>query len=348
MHVVLVAATAALLNSMTSLLSARGHDVTCFDDPLRALDHIGANDQAEALMVASQFDSMPAAEICWEARLLASYERPLYICLVTRPLGSVGLTEVLDCGADDVLQMPIHADELYARLRAAERMARMQRELLTMATRDGLTGLLNRSAFFKRGAQLCLSRSASVAAIMVDIDHFKRVNDTYGHAAGDEAIRFVASKLDDGKAIVGRLGGEEFAILTADEDPQAAACRAETLREKIAAQRIKVGAAEISLSCSLGVSAWQAGDDIDRLLRRADDALYLAKTTGRNRVAVYGDGATHGLANPQSVLRGVPRNDANQGAPDNLAPDPSPIEARGLLSTTTCCCVRPDAGQCLV
>ena len=175
MHVVLLAANAVLLNSMTSLLSARGHDVTCFDDPRRALDYIGANDHADALMVTSQFDSMPAAEICWEGRLLASYERPLYICLLSRPLGSIGLTEVLDCGADDVLQMPMHADELYARLRAAERLAQMHRELVNMATRDGLTGLLNRSAFFKRGGQLCLCSSTAVAAVMADIDHFKRV-----------------------------------------------------------------------------------------------------------------------------------------------------------------------------
>ena len=154
-----------------------------------------------------------------------------------------------------------------------------------MATKDSLTGLLNRGAFFERASSMCRTGRAT-AAVMVDIDHFKRVNDTWGHAAGDKALQLVAAQLSDDKAIVGRIGGEEFAILISSSELDAGANHAETLRQKIAEQQIDMGSVKINLSCSFGVSEWRTADDIDLLLRRADDALYLAKKTGRNRVVV--------------------------------------------------------------
>ncbi|WP_374547774.1 diguanylate cyclase, partial [Rhodoblastus sp.] len=247
--------------------------------------------------------AMAAMEVCWEARLLASFERPIYICMVAKPLSADMMVEALDCGADDVLQLPLSADELYARLRSAERLNQMQLRLDEMATRDGLTGLFNRPAFFERAVRMCREAKAPLAAIMVDIDHFKAINDRFGHAAGDEALRAVAQCLDGRDALVGRLGGEEFALLLDKGDPDEAWAAAELLRREIEARPVDVETAALNVTCSFGVAIGAPGDDIDDLLRRADSALYVAKRAGRNLVAFF-DPETPALPNqPNAIVR---------------------------------------------
>lgn len=307
MHVVLVAADPSLMLSLSSLLDRRGHDVVCFAEAGEALAHIRADDSVNAILVLDCAHATPGPEICWEARLLSSVERPLYICLISHPLSSTAFIEALDCGADDVLQLPLSSDELYARLRAAERFTQMQRKLVEMATRDGLTGLLNRPAFFDRAAKIGASGTGAeqkpLAAIMIDIDHFKKINDRYGHAAGDEALRAVAACLRSQVEGAGRLGGEEFALLLDHGDAEAAGHVAETLRKTIAALEIKAGDARLPVSCSFGVATGAPGEDIDSLLRKADEALYQAKHAGRNAVAFYCEGGPQGLSRPNSVIR---------------------------------------------
>ena len=256
MHVVTLAKEVSLLASLATMLERRGHEAESFCDPAQALRFLEGNPDASALLIVDQFGAMAGVEISWEARLLASAERPLYIGLVSRPLNSGQLIEALDCGVDDVLEMPLSADELFARLRAAQRLADMQRQLVEMATVDGLTGLLNRRAFFQRGERLLQSGATDITATMVDIDHFKRINDAYGHAAGDTALRNVAAQLREKDAIVGRLGGEEFAILRVDSTAQASVDRSEAARQRIAGEELVLGGAPVRLTCSFGVAAW--------------------------------------------------------------------------------------------
>jgi len=314
MHVVLVAAD-PLMRSLTSLLEQRVHDVVCFANPQEALVHVAAHEDVNAMIVVETRDATPGPEICWEARLLESFERPLYICLICRPLNSRQFIEALDCGADDVLHLPLSSDELYARLRAAQRFIQMQRKLVDMATRDGLTGLLNRPAFFSRTARLCRDREAPLAVVMVDIDHFKAVNDSYGHAAGDKALRVVADCLGSRHVfeanleasqeanLAARLGGEEFALLLDRVDADEACRAAESLRHRIAMTDIDTGAATLRLSCSFGVATGAPGDDIDALLRKADAALYAAKRAGRNRVAFYDGDIASLQTRPANIIR---------------------------------------------
>ncbi|MBB4199400.1 hypothetical protein CCR94_06085 [Rhodoblastus sphagnicola] len=301
MHVIVVAADQALQASISSILETRGHDVIAFADANEGLDRLGRDRELNAFIVANDKDA--GAEICWEARLLSSFERPIYVCLVSPPLPSAAFIEALDCGADDVLQLPISPDELYARLRAAERLNQMQHKLLEMATRDGLTGLYNRAAFFHRAASLCGARP--VVAIMTDIDHFKAINDNYGHAVGDRAIRAVADCLKSQGDIVGRLGGEEFALLLDIADATDAWRAAEGLRRMIAMQEIDLDRESVRLSCSFGVAMGQAGEDIDELLRMADAALYAAKRAGRNMVALYDPEKMAAAPRPNSIIRGT-------------------------------------------
>ncbi len=121
----------------------------------------------------------------------------------------------------------------------------------------------------------------------MDIDHFKRINDVYGHDVGDEAIRGVAREVAGEKAITGRLGGEEFAMLLEGRDLAAALRIAEELRARISAMRLQTEKQRLKLTCSFGVSQWELGDTIDRLLKRADIAVYSAKSSGRNRVVAF-------------------------------------------------------------
>ncbi len=305
MHVVLVAADKSLQASMTSILETRGHDVIACPDAAKGLDRLENDAQINAFIIVSGKDAEAGAEICWEARLLSSFERPIYICLVTHPLKSQAFIEALDCGADDVLQLPFSADELYARLRAAERFNQMQNKLLEMATRDGLTGLYNRPAFFSRANALGHDKGAPLAAIMADIDHFKKINDTYGHATGDKAIRAVADCLKSQGDLVARLGGEEFAVLLKTADPAQAWRSAEDLRRLVAMQEVEADKTGLRMSCSFGVAIGEPGDDIDELLRKADSALYAAKRAGRNMVVMFEPETTPIQARPNSVVRGA-------------------------------------------
>jgi diguanylate cyclase (GGDEF)-like protein len=163
-----------------------------------------------------------------------------------------------------------------------------------LAHRDGLTRLLNRRAFDEALVE-AIARSRRlgerVALLMVDIDHFKRINDTHGHAAGDEVLRVVAQTMATEVRVfdrVFRIGGEEFAVLLLGGDHLAARTTAERLRQSIAARSVRVKDGEIATTVSIGVTMVSAAADPITLAGTADAALYRAKTEGRDRVVVSG------------------------------------------------------------
>lgn len=174
----------------------------------------------------------------------------------------------------------------------ASRIAEANRRLEHAATTDALTGLWNRGYVLARlGQELDRVRrqERGVGVALVDIDHFKHVNDTYGHAAGDEALRDVASALRSAVRtydVVGRLGGEELLIVAPDIEPDALAALAERIRTMVASAVIDVLAGE-PLTVSIGTAYVGSGDPVestDVLIARADAAMYAAKEAGRNRV----------------------------------------------------------------
>lgn len=171
---------------------------------------------------------------------------------------------------------------------------RMLQALRHSATYDSLTGLLNRSSFHKQGntllSQLVLEKRR-VAVLMLDVDHFKRINDTYGHAAGDQVLRVCAARIGSalrGSDMCSRIGGEEFAVLLPDCGQEAALDVAERMRALIAANPIQTDDGHaVQVTCSIGVFApAQTRRDIEHLLRMADKALYAAKLGGRDRVCL--------------------------------------------------------------
>jgi diguanylate cyclase (GGDEF)-like protein len=230
---------------------------------------------------------MSGVELCWETRLLATSRRPIYVVMMSSQYDQRSLIEALDSGADDFIGKPPLAEELYARLRAAERLASMQRELIRLATIDPLTGLCNRRGFFEQASEACsraTEPNGSLSAIILDIDNFKQINDSYGHEAGDEAICVCARAAFLNEAMVGRLGGDEFALLLQDRTLPQAVSIAEGVRIRLSEQPFDTGKGRIRLTCSLGVGEGKAGDTVDQILARADAALYDAKLKGRNCV----------------------------------------------------------------
>jgi two-component system cell cycle response regulator len=286
MRVVVVDPSRTVLMAVSRLLATDGHHVTTFVDGPSALACIKADRSVDALITSAELTAMSGVELCWEARLLSGRDRAIYIILMSSNSEERHLVSALDSGADEFIRKPPAREELYARLRSAERLLRLQRELIRLAMIDPLTGVFNRRAFFEKAQQAAARAGAAspMAAIMFDVDHFKKVNDTHGHDVGDEVLRGVAREAADDRMIVGRLGGEEFAILIEETDLEAAAWLGENLRARIAALAFETAQGKLSLTCSFGISQWQAGDSIDRLLKRADSALYEAKGGGRNRV----------------------------------------------------------------
>jgi two-component system cell cycle response regulator len=286
MRVVLVDPSRTVLKCVTRAIEAQRHDVHPFTDSTEALQYIKLNHCVDVLITSAQLASMSGRELCSEVRRVASCRRPIYILLMSSSDELSNLIEALNSGADDFISKPPITEELYARLRAANRIVSMQRELIGLATTDFLTGLLNRRAFFENANEVCrrAEMGGVLSTIMLDIDHFKRINDVYGHSGGDEALRAIARVVSKEGKIVGRLGGEEFAILLEGAPLSRAVEIAEGLRLGLEELEILIGQQKISLTCSFGVSQWQIDDSIDILLGRADVALYKAKTNGRNRV----------------------------------------------------------------
>ena len=168
---------------------------------------------------------------------------------------------------------------------------RLESELTRLATTDPLTGICNRRAFTNRATQE-FERSARyqrpLSLAILDIDHFKRVNDTFGHQAGDEVLQVLARtslsvlRTPD---VLGRWGGEEFAFLFPETDASAVIEACERLRITLSAATIAAGESNVNLTVSIGVTSKTTADkDIDDMLRRADRALYHAKAQGRNQV----------------------------------------------------------------
>jgi diguanylate cyclase (GGDEF)-like protein len=173
---------------------------------------------------------------------------------------------------------------------------RTDREIMHLAMTDSLTQVPNRRALMEHAEHALARRSGSpLALLMIDVDNFKRINDTHGHPAGDEVLRQVAGRLAGrlrGHDLLGRYGGEEFCVVAPDTDTGGALTLAESLRETIASAPFNTECGELSISISIGISHSPPNirRELKEVLIEADAALYTAKHTGRNRVVCFGDG----------------------------------------------------------
>ena len=231
--------------------------------------------------------------------------RYTYVILLTAKSDKDDIVDGLETGADDYLTKPFYPDELRARVRIGERIlnleARLQdshQQLETLATYDSLTGLFNRRAI-QTHAEAEWNRAARdktpLSLVLLDIDHFKSVNDQHGHLVGDQALRFIADVLNLRKRSydwAGRWGGEELLLVLPDTDLDRAGAVAERVRARVAATPLPLPAGEhADLRVSLGVASAvpDSAAVLDTLLHQADAALYRAKREGRDRVCLFAE-----------------------------------------------------------
>jgi len=192
-------------------------------------------------------------------------------------------------GANDYLNKPFSSEEFYCRVTQNLEMLEYIQKLREASIRDPLTGLYNRRHFFEAAQDFHrrLARGqAPLTLAMLDIDHFKQVNDTHGHAAGDEVLKHVAQALSNrfhGRDLVARLGGEEFCVLAPGVSSQTALAVFDDLRNSIERSKVKLGSTSVGVTVSIGLCDRPMAS-LDAMLAAADAALYKAKRTGRNRV----------------------------------------------------------------
>lgn len=224
--------------------------------------------------------------------------RMIPVIMVSATSGDQSIIRALDLGAHDFVSKPIEYPVLAARMRSALRLIQAKRdlekankELERLATRDPLTGTNNRRSFFKLAeAELTktIRHGRDIALLMIDADHFKMINDSYGHAAGDEALLTITEVCKNAcreSDILARLGGEEFAICCPDTNLDGAYAVAERIRQQCENTVIEHNSVSFGITLSIGVTTFVPGQDnsITEVLQRADNLLYQAKEMGRNR-----------------------------------------------------------------
>ncbi len=279
-------------------LTKWGHDCVLCSDGASALRMLESDEAPRLAILDRIMPDMDGVEICRRIRR-AELKHYIYIILLTSRRGQHDVVEGLDAGADDYIGKPFDPNELRMRVRAGARIIELQERLNFAleeeefkASHDALTGLLNRGAILEtlRKEMARSTRMGNPASIIIaDIDHFKKINDQYGHLTGDFVLREAANRLKNEVRIydsVGRYGGEEFLMVIPGCGLKEASKLAERIRRKFAEALTEVREGAFRLTMSFGVATayplWNHSED--DLIRLADEALYRAKEKGRNRV----------------------------------------------------------------
>jgi diguanylate cyclase (GGDEF)-like protein len=290
-----------------------GHTVAVVSEGLAAIDALVAIDGPRIAILDWMMPGADGLEVCRRVR-----QRPVpyvYLILLTSRDRREDMMEGLSAGADDFLKKPFDNVELTARLRSGERVLDLQERLLKTqealrheASHDQLTGLWNRRMILSHLERM-LGQSGRarqpIGVLLVDVDHFKQINDTFGHPAGDEVLRQVGANLQSVLRLydaVGRYGGEEFLIVLFGCDHAQACVIAERARERMHSSPVTIGDVKIDVTISVGMAWSAAGEEsAEVLIQTADEGLYEAKGAGRNRVSETGRMAILQEASSRSV-----------------------------------------------
>jgi two-component system cell cycle response regulator len=273
------------------------HKVDILSQPADAVFQV-AGASYELALISMSLDGFDPLRVCSQVRTVEQ-TRNLPIILMADEADKPRVVRALDLGINDFIYRPVERNELMARVRTQIRRHRYAMELresvnntMAMAVTDQLTGLYNRR-YFERHLNVLLGKAQEqerdLALMILDIDHFKAVNDSYGHDIGDAVLREFSARLRRnirGVDLACRFGGEEFVVLMPDTDFAQADSVAERVRQSIAEKMFDVGAPRpLSVTVSVGVSLNESlADTPESLIKRADVALYRAKREGRNRV----------------------------------------------------------------
>jgi two-component system, cell cycle response regulator len=283
---------------MERMLQHSGYEVITAEDGRQAALELSKPGGPRLALLDWIMPELDGPDVCREVRNRHD-DSYIYIMLLTSKESSEDVVKGLEAGADDYLKKPCHPAELKARLHTGRRILQLEDKLVEAreemrfkATHDALTSLWDRGAIITL-LQSELSRSTRegnpVSLLLCDVDHFKRINDVYGHPTGDDVLEEVSGRLLDAVRshdAVGRYGGEEFLIILSGCDNEHLKERAEQVRTAISGDPFPTALGEISVSVSVGaitIENWGHSMRVDPFLKQLDVALYQAKQAGRNR-----------------------------------------------------------------
>lgn len=284
---------------MQRTLQSFGYEVVLAQNGRMAAEILAQPGGPRLALVDWMMPELDGLALCREVRSHQADGAYIYILLLTSKQDSEDIVAGLEAGADDYLTKPCQAAELRARLRTGRRILSLEEKLVHAreemrhkATHDGLTGIWNRSAILSLSQNELLRptrRQSSLSVLLCDIDHFKKINDNYGHLTGDLVLQEVARRLRSAvrdSDAVGRYGGEEFLIVFNDCHESALQARADAIRTIVSSTPILANTHRVPVTVSIGASSCEVHDNetsIEQILASADAALYEAKRQGRNR-----------------------------------------------------------------
>jgi len=277
--------------ALKKMLSNWGFDVVTAGNGAEAWEIMQDDESPRLVILDWVMPEIDGVEVCRRIRQKFQSDNDYrFIILLTAQGSKADIVEGLTAGADDYVTKPFDPHELQMRIRAGKRIIELQEKLRFNAMHDPLTGILNRGAVLERlYSELARSRRENqpMTLAMLDLDHFKVVNDTHGHLAGDEVLRETTRRIKNivrDYDIVGRYGGEEFLIVIPGADRESALTVYERIREGIGARAMETTVASLVVTASMGVAEYDGIMSDQELIQLADDALYRAKDQGRNRV----------------------------------------------------------------
>jgi two-component system cell cycle response regulator len=279
-------------------LERAGYEVTAVENGRLAVEQLSEPAGPRLALLDWVMPELDGPGVCREVRKHQE-QAYVYMVLLTSKESKEDIVAGLESGADDYLTKPFNVEELKARLRTGERILHLEGRLVEAreqmrfkATHDALTSIWNRGVIMDLlGRELSRSQRESGCTIVLlgDVDHFKSINDTYGHPVGDEVLQEIARRLllsIRSYDFVGRYGGEEFLMVLNNCKPQFADARAEEIRKAVGSRPIQTGSGPLQVTMSFGLLLshdWGVRP-VEELLHEVDAALYAAKATGRNCV----------------------------------------------------------------
>jgi diguanylate cyclase (GGDEF)-like protein len=230
---------------------------------------------------------MDGYEVC-KILKLDPLTKDIPIIFITANTDDESIGAAYDVGGSDYISKPIQRKEVLARVKTQLNLRKNILELEYLASHDMMTGIYNRRKFFELAIPLFESSHGKLFAAMIDIDNFKSINDRYGHNIGDSAIKLVTKTIFErlpAQAVLGRMGGEEFAVVCGECQKEEIVSLFERIKDEIATLEIADKEERIKFTISIGISEQEESvRSLDELLKNADEALYGAKESGRNRV----------------------------------------------------------------
>lgn len=283
---------------LETILVKWGYEVISVTNGDEAWRKLQRADAPQIALLDWMMPGMDGVEVCKKLREKEmAQEQYTYLMLLTSKGSKKNIVIGIGAGADEYIVKPYDTNELRVRIHAGQRIIQLQsqllaakRELMMLSRTDPLTGTFNRRAILSQieiEASRAKREDKKVSLSLLDIDHFKKINDTYGHMAGDDVLRECVQRITSVVRrydCLGRFGGEEFLIIIPGADETGAHATSERIRCAVGDKDILVNGLRTRVTASQGVVTWDGNTGVDDLIERADKALYQAKKNGRNRV----------------------------------------------------------------